>query len=285
MQTQTDDITSDLTIWDEKMDAKNTPPFLHACDGNGHIHSAPVIMPCLVYNVSIMPCQVCFVGPCSHVSVCLSDLSLGDVSSLCLNCSQSPVILFPTPWLMMPLKFIFMLNLVMILWGTQLFTDGSHSLAAWSLEAIFRGFLWNCTRRRKQRGADKNLHFLPPADNWRLWTWILSNFQCREDPGHNKVLRARRGGAEVGSCDINIIMDFTNYFLELLLKGCAVKCQCIALDEQGKAYQRSTLGGVSIKCPVYRFPTVYLKISSRYLIYNHMGQHSHIPLTWDFGLT
>ena len=55
-------------IWDEKMDAKTTPPFpAHACDGQ--IHSLPVIMPCLVYNVSIMPRQVCFVGLCGQLSV------------------------------------------------------------------------------------------------------------------------------------------------------------------------------------------------------------------------
>ena len=165
----------------------------------GHIHSSLVIMPCLVYNVSIMPCQVCCCWPLQPSRCLKSDLSWGDVSSLCLNCSRSPVILFPTPWLMIPLKFIFMLNLVMILCGTQLFTDGSYPFAAWSLGAIFRGILWNCTRRRKQRaiGEDKTLHFLPRADNWRqLWTWILSDFQCREDPAHNTVLLTRRDRAQ-----------------------------------------------------------------------------------------
>ena len=48
------------------------------------------------------------------------------------------------------------------------------------------------------------------------------DFQCREDPAHNKLLSAKRAGAEFGSCDLNIILDFTNYFLELLLKGCSV---------------------------------------------------------------
>ena len=76
-------------------------------------------------------------------------LVLLDASSLCLNCSQRHMILFPPQWLMMPLKFIFMLNLVMIFWGPQLFTDGSYPLTDWSLGAIFRRFLWNCTRRQK----------------------------------------------------------------------------------------------------------------------------------------
>ena len=165
MQTKTDDITSDLRWEDGCKDYASIPSCMHV--QNGLIHTSLVIMPCLVYNVSIMPCQVCFVGPCSHLGVCPSDLSRGDVSSLCLNCSQSPVILFPTPWLMMPLKFIFMLNLVMILWGTRLFTDGSYSFAAWSLGAIFRVFLWNCTRRRKQRaGGGWGQNPTLPASGW-----------------------------------------------------------------------------------------------------------------------
>ena len=62
------------------------------------------------------------------------------------------------------------------------------------------------------------------------------DFQCREDPAHNKLLSARGGGAEVGSCDLNIIMDFTNYFLELLSK-CKGMCSV-------------SVSVKSMKCPV-----------------------------------
>ena len=110
-------------------------------------------------------------------------LLLLDASSLCLNCSQSHMILFPPQWLMMPLKFIFMLNLVMIFWGPQLFTDGSYRSLTDRWEPFLEDFYGIVLTGASSAG--KKPHFLPQAlaaDNWRLWTWILSDFQCGEEP-------------------------------------------------------------------------------------------------------
>ena len=118
-------------------------------------------------------------------SLRLSDLSWGDVRSLCLNCSQSPVILFPTPWLMMPLKFISMLNLVMILSEPHNYSrmDLTPSLTDRRWEPFLVDFYGIVL---EGRGWGQKPTFPAPgpaaADNWRLWTWILSDFQCREDP-------------------------------------------------------------------------------------------------------
>ena len=126
-------------------------------------------------------------------------LILLDKPSLCLNCSQSHVILFPAQWLMMPLKFIFMLNLVMIFWGPQLFTDGSYPSLTDRWEPFledFYGIVLEGTSSTRQKPT-----FPAPAraaDNWRLWTWILSDFQCREEPTLSAECEAgQRSGAAI----------------------------------------------------------------------------------------